>query len=110
MPENRDVVPLRLQSQVSRCGAPGRIGGIGCVRSDTSICDLSSTQSTTGRPGGEKNGPTISRAFSVHSGSFDRWNVSLRRGWRPNARQMRLTVAQPGPQSFAGVDTPSGVV
>ena len=45
--------------------------------------------------------PTMSRTFSISSGSVDSLNVSLRCGCRPNARQIRWTVVRPRPLAFA---------
>ena len=54
---------------------------------------FSSTLNTNARSGGARYKPTMSRTFSTKSGSRESLNVSLRCGCRPNARQMRPTVA-----------------
>ena len=43
----------------------------------------------------------MSRTFSMNSGSRDSLKVSQRCGFRPNARQMRLTVAALSPHALA---------
>ena len=43
----------------------------------------------------------MSRTLSISWGSGESLNVSLRWGWRPNARQMRLTVIALRPVVFA---------
>ena len=45
--------------------------------------------------------PTISRTFSTSSGSFGNVKVSLRCGWRPKARQIRLTAMRLRPNALA---------
>ena len=83
------------------CAAPaGRAASAssGCVRSSAWICDFSSTHSTSARSGGFRYSPTMSRTFSMNSGSFDSLKVSVRCGWRPNARQMRLMALWVRPQ------------
>ena len=54
-----------------------------------------------GCSGGFMYSPTMSRTFSINSGSFDSLNVSLRCGWSPNARQICCTVVRPRPLALA---------
>ena len=53
---------------------------------------FSSTHSTSACSGGFMYRPTMSRTFSINSGSGDSLNVSLRCGCNPKARQIRLIV------------------
>jgi hypothetical protein len=45
--------------------------------------------------------PMISRTFSISSGSVDSVKLSVRCGWRSNARQICCTVVRPKPLAFA---------
>src|SRR5215472_2395703 len=76
------------------------MGSRGWVRSNAWIWLFSSTHSTSARSGGCRYNPTMSRTFSMNSGSFDSLNVSVRCGCNAKARQMRFTVLRLNPDIF----------
>ena len=71
------------------------------MRSSAWICDFSSTHKTSARSGGAMYSPTTSRTFATKSGSVESLKVSTRCGCRPNARQIRCTVALDRPLALA---------
>ena len=52
---------------------------------------FSSTHNTTAASGGFRYNPTMSRTLSMNNGSGDSLKLSTKCGFRPNARQIRLT-------------------
>ena len=80
---------------------PGLIGNSGRVRSSAWIWVFSSTHRTNALSGGFRYRPTISRTFSIKSGSDDSLKVSVRWGCSPKARHMRLMVLWLRPERLA---------
>ena len=72
--------------------APGASAAAAACDPTLGSDDFSSTQRTNARSGGCRYSPTMSRTFSMNSGSFESLNVSLRCGCKAKARQMRLIV------------------
>src|SRR5918995_198318 len=65
---------------------------MGWVRSRAWIWLFSSTHSTTAPSGGLRYSPTTSEIFRSSSGSVENLKVSVRWGFKPWARQTRVTV------------------
>ena len=57
------------------------------------MCGFSSTANTTAPSGGARYRPITSRILSISSGSGETLKVSVRQGCRPNACQIRSTLA-----------------
>ena len=77
------------------------MGSRGRVRSNAWIWVFSSTHKTNALSGGLRYRPTISRTFSIKSGSDDSLKVSVRWGCSPKARHMRLMVLWLRPERLA---------
>src|SRR5215831_11417127 len=71
------------------------MGSKGWVRSKAWIWLFSSTHRTSARSGGFRYSPTMSRTFSMNSGSFDSLNVSVRCGCSAKARHDTIDAAVP---------------
>ena len=65
----------------------GAMGNSGAVRSSACICDFSSTHSASARSGGARYKPTMSRIFSINSGSRESLKISVR--WARGRRRAR---------------------